>query len=127
MAFYLYFGIGILGGVLGGMGMGGGTALIPLLVLLTGTEQAAAQGVNLLSFLPMSLVALSVHAKKGLVRPKAAIYLALPALITSVLFSFLSALIPPPVLRTAFGAALVILAAVRLRDALFLRSFFQKM
>ena len=35
---------GALGGVLGGMGMGGGTLLIPLLTLFTKTEQKEAQG-----------------------------------------------------------------------------------
>ena len=52
MSFYLYFLAGIAGGIPGGMGMGGGTALIPLLVLLCGAEQGVAQGINLLSFLP---------------------------------------------------------------------------
>ena len=36
MSFYLFFLCGVLGGVLGGMGMGGGTALIPLLTLYLG-------------------------------------------------------------------------------------------
>ena len=38
MAFFLFFLCGIAGGVLGGMGMGGGTALIPLLTVLCGVE-----------------------------------------------------------------------------------------
>ena len=49
MAFLLLALCGFAGGLLGGMGMGGGTALIPLLTL-AGVPQAAAQGVNLLSF-----------------------------------------------------------------------------
>lgn len=118
MSFYLYFLAGILGGVLGGMGMGGGTALIPLLVLFLGAEQGVAQGINLLSFMPMALVALTVHAKQGLVRPKEALFVALPALFTSVLFSLFSARIPPSVLKTVFGGFLAVLAVFRLKDAL---------
>ena len=68
MSFYLFFACGLLGGILGGMGMGGGTALIPLLTLLCGVTQTAAQGVNLLSFFPMAALALSVHAKNGLLQ-----------------------------------------------------------
>ena len=117
MSFYLYFLAGLAGGVLGGMGMGGGTALIPLLVLLCGTEQGVAQGINLLSFLPMSLVALTVHAKGGLVRPKEALFLALPALFTSVLFSLLSDLVPSALLKTVFGGWLIVMGLVRLRKA----------
>ena len=47
MAFLTLFLCGVAGGLLGGMGMGGGTALIPLLTLF-GVPQAAAQGVPLL-------------------------------------------------------------------------------
>ena len=72
MSFYLFFLCGVLGGVLGGMGMGGGTALIPLLTLLLGVPQAAAQGVNLLSFFPMAALALTVHAKNGLLKKEGA-------------------------------------------------------
>ena len=63
MAFFLFLLCGVAGGVLGGMGMGGGTALIPLLTVFCGVEQGVAQGVNLLSFLPMSVLALTVHAQ----------------------------------------------------------------
>lgn len=45
---------GLAGGVLGGMGMGGGTVLIPILTMLCGVPQHMAQSVNLFSFLPMS-------------------------------------------------------------------------
>ena len=51
MGFVVLFLIGFAGGVLGGMGMGGGTALIPLLTLC-GVGQAEAQAVNLLAFAP---------------------------------------------------------------------------
>jgi len=40
---------GILSGVLGGLGMGGGTLLIPLLTIFLNFEQKLAQGINLLS------------------------------------------------------------------------------
>lgn len=117
MSFYLYFFAGVAGGLLGGMGMGGGTALIPLLVLFCGVEQGTAQGINLLSFVPMSAVALAVHAKKGLVEKGEAFAIALPALLTSALFSLLSGLIPSALLKLAFGTFLILLSLVRLRDA----------
>ena len=43
MKVLLYIIIGVTGGVIGGMGMGGGTLLIPLLTLATGTEQHVAR------------------------------------------------------------------------------------
>ena len=58
---------GILGGIIGGMGMGGGTLTIPLLTIFLSYEQLQAQGVNLIAFLPMSFVALWIHIKNHLV------------------------------------------------------------
>jgi uncharacterized membrane protein YfcA len=68
MKFYLYLLLGFLGGVPAGMGMGGGTVTIPLLVLFGGVEQKIAQSANLFAFLPMSLGALKTHAQNGLLQ-----------------------------------------------------------
>lgn len=118
MAFYLFLLIGVAGGLLGGMGMGGGTALIPLLVLFCGVEQGVAQGLNLLSFVPMSAVALTVHAKRGLVKGREAFPVALPALLFSALFSLLSDFLPSAVLKLSFGTFLILLSLIRLKNAL---------
>ncbi|MGN0822602.1 MAG: TSUP family transporter [Candidatus Gallimonas sp.] len=117
MAFYFYLVCGVLGGVLGGMGMGGGTVLIPLLTLLCGVEQGVAQGVNLLSFLPMSVLALSVHAKNGLLKKRGLALFVPPALACSVAASFLAARLPSVVLRRAFGVFLVALSLFQFRAA----------
>ena len=58
---------GAVGGIVGGMGMGGGTLTIPILTIFLAYEQIQAQGVNLIAFLPMSLVALIIHTKNHLV------------------------------------------------------------
>ena len=98
MAFLLLILCGFAGGLLGGMGMGGGTALIPLLTLF-GVGQAAAQGVNLLSFLPMAARALAVHAKAGLLRGRGLFPLVLPALRFSALGSLRAAYLPADALE----------------------------
>lgn len=117
MSFYLFFLCGVLGGVLGGMGMGGGTALIPLLTLFLGVPQAAAQGVNLLSFFPMAALALSVHAKNGLLKKEGLLFLVLPALVLSAAAALLAAHLPALLLRRAFGCFLVALSFFRLASA----------
>ena len=61
----LLFAIAAAAGVISGMGMGGGTLLIPALTLLMGIPQRQAQGVNMLSFLPAAAVALYIHKKEG--------------------------------------------------------------
>lgn len=118
MSFYFFAACGFLGGVLGGMGMGGGTALIPLLTLLGGVGQAEAQGVNLIAFLPMSVAALCVHAREGRVRGEGLLSLILPALFFSVLFSLLAARAPSSVLSSLFGGGLSVLSLFRLKRAL---------
>lgn len=118
MTFYLYFLCGIAGGVLGGMGMGGGTLLIPLLTLFLDVPQGVAQGVNLISFLPMSLIALSVHAKEGRLEKKGLFALSVPALLLSGLFAFAAAALPSPILKKSFGFFLLLLSAFPFSTAL---------
>ena len=85
MRFLLWLAVGFAGGFLGGMGMGGGTVLIPLLTLFCGVPQHLAQSVNLFSFLPMSAVSLRVHARNGLLDTKDVLWTAIPATALSVL------------------------------------------
>ncbi len=118
MSFFIFLVCGILGGVLGGMGMGGGTALIPLLTIFCGVEQTTAQGVNLLAFLPMSAIALTVHAKNGLLQRQGLTALILPALAFSVLSSLLATVLPSKVLKTGFGILLTVLSLFRFASAL---------
>ena len=116
MAFLTLFLCGAAGGLLGGMGMGGGTALIPLLTLF-GVDQAAAQGINLLSFLPMAALALSIHAKNGLVKRDGLLFFVLPALLFSVPGALLATCLPSAALERAFGAFLIIRSLFRFRGA----------
>lgn len=110
MSFYLLLACGFLGGLFGGMGMGGGTVLIPLLTIVCGIEQRAAQGLNLLSFLPMAALVLSVHAKNGMLKARGIIWVIVPAVAFSVAGSLFAVLLPAVVLKKAFGMFLVVLA-----------------
>lgn len=125
MSFLLFFLCGLLGGALGGMGMGGGTALIPLLTIFCGVEQRVAQGVNLIAFLPMSAVALTIHARAGLLEKRGLLRLVLPAPVFSALFSAVALALPSRVLHTAFGIFLIILSIFRLKRALFLKQTYK--
>ncbi len=110
MSFIFYLLAGFLSGVLGGMGMGGGTVLIPALTIFFGVEQHVAQATNLAAFLPMSAFSLKVHKDKGLLRTDGVWWVVVPALITSVLFGLLAAVLPAQVLKKLFGAFLILLA-----------------
>ena len=52
--------IGIAAGIIGGMGIGGGTILIPGIVFLLKIEQQTAQSINLLSFIPAAALAVFI-------------------------------------------------------------------
>lgn len=117
MSFYVYLLLGILGGIPAGMGMGGGTVTIPLLVLVGGVEQKLAQSANLFSFLPMSAGALRVHAQNKLLETKGIGWMILPALAFSVLGTLLAYRLPSDILRRSFGVFLVILSVFQFKNA----------
>lgn len=101
--------IGFVGGVLGGMGMGGGTLLIPLLTIFLKVEQNIAQGINLLAFLPMSIVALIVHSKNKLVNIKQSFWIVITGILTALLGSYFANLVNPNNLRIYFAIFLILL------------------
>lgn len=102
--------IGIIGGVLGGMGMGGGTLFIPLITIFMGVDQIVAQAVNLVAFIPMALVTLIIHFKNKLIKFQSVIYLLFPAIITATLTAFFAFDIGSEILRKCFGVFLIIVS-----------------
>lgn len=110
--FYVYLALGFLGGIPAGMGMGGGTVTIPLLVLVGGVEQKIAQCANLFSFFPMSLFALKTHAKNGLLKTDGILWIILPALLCSALGAAFAAGLSSAILRKGFGVFLAVLAFI---------------
>lgn len=94
--------MGLIAGVAGGMGMGGGTFLIPLLGFLD-IPQKAAQAANLIGFLPMAAVALYFHFKNKLVKTKDVWFVIIPALVFSAAGAFFMNLVPPQVLKISLG------------------------
>ena len=115
MSFYLYLILGFLGGIPAGMGMGGGTVTIPLLVLLAGVPQKIAQSANLFAFLPMSALALRTHSQNGLVQKEGVLPVVLGALVSSFGGALLAAGLTSEVLGKAFGAFLIALAIATFR------------
>ncbi len=102
--------------------MGGGTVTIPLLVLVGGVEQKIAQCANLFAFLPMSAGALKMHSDNRLLRTEGIFWIIVPALIFSALGATVAAVLPSGILRKAFGAFLIGLSIVGLRQAVFKKS-----
>jgi len=98
---------GALGGIIGGMGMGGGTLTIPILTILLGYEQLQAQGINLIAFLPMSVIALVIHFKNKLVDFKNTWALALIGCVFSLLGAIIANNMNNTILKKLFALFLI--------------------
>ena len=113
MEWLWYMLAGAAGGVLGGMGMGGGTVLIPLLNIGFGLEQHLAQAINLISFVPMAIVALVIHAKNGLVETSGLFRIILAGLFSCVIGCLIAKGIKADVLKRIFGGFLTVLSIIQ--------------
>ncbi len=111
MVFWLIL-IGILGGFFGGMGMGGGTLLIPMLTIFLDFAQKDAQLINLITFVIMSSFALILHFKNKLVKVKTGLILAFVGIIFSLSSSFIVSNIDNQILKFCFGSFLVVLSSI---------------
>ena len=121
MKTFILIAIGLAGGVIGGMGMGGGTLLIPLITVCTDIEQHIAQAINLIAFVPMSVIALVIHIKNKLVDYKAFLWTALPAVALSVLAAYVSRLVGGKKLSMYFGIFLILLGLYQLGSIIYAR------
>lgn len=103
----IMFFIGFFSGILGGMGIGGGTILIPGLVLLAGLSQHQAQGINLLFFLPVAATSLIIHIKNKLVDYKTMIFAVMAGIPAAFAGAYLASVTQEGLLRKIFGVFLI--------------------
>ena len=104
---------GVLFGIIGGMGMGGGIVLIPVLTLLFGMSQHQAQGLNLLTFFPMAVFAIIAHLRKKRIDVKTAVLMGLVGAAGAAGGAWLCSVIEGEVLRRIFGGFLILLGIIR--------------
>lgn len=106
MQIFLLILFGFLSGIIGGMGMGGGTLLVPLLSFLD-LEQKTIQAINLVSFVPMCCIALGFHAHNKLIKPAGIGWIIVPALLAAVGGAFCAGYAGNRVLRICFAVFLI--------------------
>ena len=104
---------GIAAGALGGMGMGGGTILIPVLTIFFGVEQKQAQAINLVAFIPMAIASLIVHVKNKRVETKGILWIIIPATVLSFAGSLVAQAINGEILKRIFGGFLLLLSVAQ--------------
>lgn len=100
---------GLLSGIIGAMGLGGGAVLIIYLAVFTDTPQLAAQGINLIFFLPIGALAVIVYAKKGKISWKKTVPIAVGGLLGAVGGIISARLLGGELTAKLFGGLLIIL------------------
>lgn len=106
-------GVGLAAGLLSGLfGVGGGTVIVPLLVLLLGFDQRLAAGTSLAAIVPTASVGVVSYALTGSVAWIPAIILAAGAVVGAQIGSWLLAKIPQNTLRWGFVGFLAIVVVM---------------
>ncbi|ABR48389.1 conserved hypothetical protein [Alkaliphilus metalliredigens QYMF] len=105
----ILFLLGLLTGAVGGMGIGGGTILIPGLIFLTELKQQSIQGVNLLMFIPVAVIAVFIHYRNGNVLLNFTIPLVSFGIFGTIIGSKIALVLPSDTLRKLFGIFLLIM------------------
>lgn len=114
MNFVWFLLIAILSGLFAGMGMGGGTFLIPLITLIMNVEQEVAQCINLLVFIPMAVVDIIIYSKKKYIDYKNWWIISVPAVIISTLGALVAFKLPGNVLKIIFGSFISLIGIVQI-------------
>ena len=105
---------GLGAGILSGWGVGGGTLLLLVMTLFLGVDQQAAQGINLLFFLPTAASALLCHRKNGLLDGPV-LRASLPvSTVLALVGAWLATVTDTAWLRRPFGVYLLLSAALML-------------
>ncbi len=110
--------IGFFAGIIGGMGMGGGTILIPALILFTNIDPKIAQSVNLLSSIPMTIFALIIHIKNKKVEFSIIKSIAIFGVLGAICGSFLANYISSNILKKVFGIFLFIVGCIEVKKGI---------
>ena len=104
---FLPFVIGAATGVLSAWGVGGGTLLLLCMTLFLGVDQAEAQGINLLYFLPTAAVSLLYHRKNGYLDAAVLTAAAPPGTLCALVAALVSTSVDITVFRKPFGLFLL--------------------
>lgn len=113
----IYIAIGILSGIMSGLGIGGGTILIPALIFFCEIEQKSAQQLNLLYFIPTAIIAILVHSKNKNVEKHSLKFLILFGILGTILGSVITLNLNNQILSKFFGIFLLIMGMIEFKKS----------
>ena len=111
--------LGFLSGILGGMGLGGGTILIPSLILFANINPKLAQSINLISSIPMMLAALIIHIKNRNVDFSLVLPIVLFGIVGAIGGSLVAELLNSLILKKTFGIFLFLIGVFEIRTGFY--------
>lgn len=100
---------GLFSGILGSMGLGGGTVLVIYLSLIKDTEQLKAQGINLLFFIPIAAFSVIIYSFKKQIKWKLSLTLAAFGLIGAFIGKILAENMGGELTAKIFGVLLILI------------------
>ncbi|MBP1764585.1 MAG: Sulfite exporter TauE/SafE [Firmicutes bacterium] len=89
------------------LGVGGGIILVPVMVFILGLTQHMAQGISLLVIIPTALSGAYHLHKEKLIHYRTAFYLAVGAVIGTILSSNFVQMVPGKLLQETFGIFII--------------------
>ena len=95
-------------GIFAGMGMGGGTFLIPLLSLFFGVEQIICQSTNVICFVFLAIICTVIYIKNKLIDFKVVFSVIFPATIIATLSSIFAIKTDSNVLQICFSCFIIL-------------------
>ena len=109
--------IGLVTGVFSGIfGIGGGLIMVPVLTLLLGFAQKAAQGISLAVIIPVSISGALIHNAHGNIRWGVAFWLAVGGVLGGLVGAHLAVVrIPDAELKGMFGLLMLIMGMLMFR------------
>ena len=94
---------GLFSGIIASMGMGGGAVLLIYLTVFTSTKQLAAQGINLIFFIPIGILSLIIYTLKKQIEWRICLPIAAVGVLGAFAGIYISGVISGDMLGKIFG------------------------
>ncbi len=118
---FIKFVAGFLSGIIGGLGLGGGAVLLIYLRVFENTPQILSQGINLLFFIPIGIVAVIIYFRKGIIELKTVLPIAAFGVVGAAIGYFLTLVISGRLLGKIFAIILIGLGTYEIIKVLLLK------
>lgn len=101
-------------GIFASLGVGGGMILIIYLTVFAGFDQLAAQGINLIYFIPIAALAVAIHTKNKLIEWKKILPSIAVGVVLAAVGTYAAERIGSPMLKKIFAVFILLIGVKEL-------------